>query len=87
LRSLVEPQDGIPLQVKYPDGHIVRRRFYLIHPIQVFRNGSDIRILHTIIPSLPKVLRENHKDGPDMSLDTVLKNHVHFNMISHTALQ
>ncbi|XP_059374208.1 uncharacterized protein LOC132111056 [Carassius carassius] len=43
LSRLAEPQDGIPLQLKYPDGHIIRRRFYLTHPIQHLFDfvGSD----------------------------------------------
>lgn len=38
-----EPQDGIPLQVTNPDGHVVRRRFLLMQPIQHLFDfvGSD----------------------------------------------
>lgn len=32
---LVEPQDGAPLHIKFPDGHVLRRRFHLMQPIQV----------------------------------------------------
>ncbi|KAF1395560.1 hypothetical protein PFLUV_G00012790 [Perca fluviatilis] len=35
LSNRAEPQDGIPLQVKYPDGHVARRRFDLMQPIQM----------------------------------------------------
>ncbi|XP_030271699.1 uncharacterized protein LOC115581031 [Sparus aurata] len=43
LSDQAEPQDGIPLQVKYPDGHVVRRRFLLMQPIQHLFDfvGSD----------------------------------------------
>ncbi|XP_028441868.1 uncharacterized protein LOC114560584 isoform X2 [Perca flavescens] len=42
LSNRAEPQDGIPLQVKYPDGHVARRRFDLMQPIQRAR-ASPIR--------------------------------------------
>ncbi|XP_049437710.1 uncharacterized protein LOC125892029 [Epinephelus fuscoguttatus] len=43
LSDQAEPQDGISLQVKYPDGHVVRRRFLLMQPIQHLFDfvGSD----------------------------------------------
>ncbi|XP_028454088.1 uncharacterized protein LOC114568671 isoform X3 [Perca flavescens] len=43
LSNCAEPQDGIPLQVKYPDGHVARRRFDLMQPIQHLFDfvGSD----------------------------------------------
>ncbi|MED6250355.1 hypothetical protein ATANTOWER_030563, partial [Ataeniobius toweri] len=52
VRNHTEPQNGIPLQVKYPDGHVVRRRFLLIQPIQQWsptfitpRTGHRLAIL------------------------------------------
>ncbi|XP_056615096.1 G2/M phase-specific E3 ubiquitin-protein ligase-like [Triplophysa dalaica] len=43
LSRLVEPQDGVPLHIKFPDGHVLRRRFHLMHPIQHLFDfaGSD----------------------------------------------